>query len=281
MASISEHLRAAVVQLAKYDTAQLDAEVLLADLLQKNRAYLYTWPEKLLNTAQKTDFWARVERRVQGEPIAHILGQKEFWSLPLYVNDSTLIPRPDTEILVEKTLALMPIEAPCHLLDLGTGTGAVALALASECPQWQILALDKAFGAVQLAQKNQHKLALTNVSIQQSDWFSRLAHDDISHQFDAIVANPPYIDAQDPLLQQGDVRFEPRGALIAEQQGLADLAYIIAQAPDYLKAGAYLLLEHGYQQADAVVALLEQRGFNGCFTEYDLAGHPRVSGGQW
>ncbi|MBD2858754.1 peptide chain release factor N(5)-glutamine methyltransferase [Spongiibacter sp. KMU-158] len=263
-------------RLSESDSPDLDVALLLCHCLQKPRSYLYSWPEKRLSDEQFAEFAALFTRRERGEPIAHILGEREFWSLPLDVNNSTLIPRPDTECLVEQALKLIPA-VPGAILDLGTGTGAIALALASELPAWSVLGVDLQAEAVALAAGNAKKLGLQNLRFEQSNWF-----DNISRQtFDLIVSNPPYIAQDDPHLEQGDVRFEPHSALVAADNGLADLAQIINAAPSFLKPGAALLLEHGYQQAEPVAKLLQNRGFVeiACFDDY--AGNPRVSKGVW
>ncbi len=268
------------------DSARLDIELLLCHILQKNRTYLFTWPEKVLSPEQAEQFSQFFSRRKSGEPIAHILGQREFWSLPLAVNNSTLIPRPDTELLVETVLQLFsddPAQQIRRCLDLGTGTGAIVLALASEKPHWQLVGVDKSADAVALAETNRRELQFDQVQILQSDWFTAPAlQGDATgaQQFDVIVSNPPYIDPQDPHLEQGDVRFEPRSALIADNHGLADIEVIIQQSWDYLRAQGWLLLEHGYDQAAAVRGLLTVRGFVQVETRRDLGGNERVTLGR-
>lgn len=276
--TIAECLQQAA-QLHESDSARLDVELLLAHVLQESRTYLYTWPEKVLSESAARHFYQLFERRLRGEPVAHILGRREFWSLPLWVNKSTLIPRPDTELLVETALDLFAADThqqPRSMLDLGTGTGAIALALASEKKHWQCLGVDKSADAVALAEKNRLHLRLINARFMQSDWFAALepAH------FDVIVSNPPYIDPQDPHLHQGDLRFEPKSALVAGNHGLADLQQIIAQAPTWLRTGGWLLLEHGYNQAQAVRDLLAAANFTSVNSRRDLGGHERISHGQ-
>lgn len=256
-------------------TAQLDAEVLLAHVLERSRTYLHTWPDKELTEVELEAAEALLQRRTQGTPIAHLLGEREFWSLPLEVNTSTLIPRPDTECLVEQALKL-ELSEQAKVLDLGTGTGAIALALKNERPHWHVMAVDKSVDAVALARRNAQKLRL-QVDIQHSDWFSNIAQ----QQFDLIVSNPPYIDAEDPHLRQGDVRFEPRSALVAAAQGLADLQQICQAAPAYLKAGGWLLLEHGWQQAERCRELLEAVGYEQVHSLRDYANLERMTLGQW
>ena len=278
MASIQSCLRESS-RLENYsDTARLDAEILLCTAIEKDRAYLYTWPEKIISPEQLSRYQNYLTRREQGEPIAYITGYQEFWSLNIAVNPSTLIPRPETELLVELALELAGENKDKKtLLDLGTGTGAIALAIASERPQWQITALEKNPDALALAQSNQKTHRLDNVTLVLSDWFSALIEGE--HRFDVIVANPPYIDKNDEHLSQGDVRFEPASALVAEQSGLDDLAHIVSVAPQFLKENGLLLVEHGYQHQQAVAEFFKQHGYSDCFCKLDLAGQPRVSGG--
>lgn len=257
------------------DTAALDAELLLASVLGKDRSYLRTWPEQTLTSEQANIFESYIAARKNGVPVAHLLGTQGFWALELEVNTHTLIPRPDTETLVEQALNLT-LQDDAKVLDLGTGTGAIALALASEQPHWRLVAVDCVAEAVALARRNTERLALANVEILQSHWFEQVP--DIG--FDMIVSNPPYIDEQDPHLAEGDVRFEPSSALVAAHQGLADLAHIIEHAPAYLLPQGWLLLEHGYDQGAAVFELLEQAGYQEVKTVRDLAGNDRVSMGR-
>ena len=274
--SISHWLRQAAETLAaSSDSARADAEYLLAFVLQQSRTWLHTWSDRTLTGEQQARADALLQRRAGGEPVAYLCGEQGFWSLLLDVNPSTLIPRADTETLIEWALEL-PLPATASVLDLGTGTGAIALALASEQPSWQLLGVDFQAGAVALAQKNALKNNLPRVAFQQSDWLSA-----VQGRFDLIVSNPPYIDGADPHLDQGDVRFEPRSALVAEAHGLADLRHIIEQAPDFLKDDGWLLLEHGWQQADAVCDMLRQRGFCDVENRRDLGANPRISGGRW
>jgi release factor glutamine methyltransferase len=262
------------------DSPRLDIEIFLTHILQKNRTYLFTWPELELTDEQTKTFNEFFARRLTGEPVAHIIGQREFWSLPLMVNNSTLIPRPDTELLVEATLGLFTEDEenrPRRLLDLGTGTGAVVLALAHEKNSWQCVGVDKELAAVELAEKNRVQLNLPNVKILQSDWFSALAGEAL---FDIIVSNPPYIDPTDEHLRAGDVRFEPLSALIADNKGLADLEFIIAHAPQYLTQKGWLLVEHGYDQGAAVRDLFAANNFDDVNTFRDFGRNERVTIGR-
>jgi release factor glutamine methyltransferase len=274
MATIQSLLNS--VELPDSPTPRLDAELLLAQALGKSRGYLHTWPERELEASQHERYQAALARRRSGEPVAYILGRQGFWSLDLDVASHTLIPRPDTELLVETALALLPA-TPLQVLDLGTGTGAIALALACERPAWQVTGVDRVPEAVALAQGNGIRLQLANALFAESCWFSALA----GQRFQLIVSNPPYIAAADPHLSQGDVRFEPSSALVAGIDGLDDIRLIIEQAPEHLLAGGWLLLEHGFDQAEAVRELLVQRGFATVESRRDLGGHQRISLGQW
>ena len=268
-------LQQAVAALCGSDSPKRDAEILLGFATGKSRSWLVAFDDAELDTAQLTQLEALLARRVTGEPIAHLVGEREFWSLPLRVNNATLIPRPDTEILVEQALAHLPAE-PATLLDLGTGTGAIALALASERPDCQVIGCDRIPAAIALAQDNAQRLRIHNVQFHLSHWFDHLP----AQRVDLIVSNPPYIDAADEHLQQGDVRFEPLSALVADDQGLADLRFIIQAAPQWLTPQGWLLLEHGWQQGAAVRALLAQHGYQAVQTVEDYSGNPRVTSGQ-
>lgn len=274
MATIESLL--ATADLPDSPTPRLDAELLLAAALGKPRSYLRTWPERELDAAQLTSFQAYLQRRRQGEPVAYILGQQGFWSLELEVAPHTLIPRPDTELLVESALELLPA-TPLSVLDLGTGTGAIALALASERPAWQVTGVDRVEEAVALAERNRQRLQLGNARFLHSHWFSALS----GQRYGLILSNPPYIRADDQHLDQGDVRFEPSSALVAGSDGLDDIRAIIQAAPAHLLPGGWLLLEHGFDQAEAVRELLAAGGFVEVHSRRDLGGHERISLGRF
>jgi release factor glutamine methyltransferase len=256
------------------DSAKLDVEILISLVLKKSRSYLLTWPEKKLTDKQLLEFEDLLSRRAQGEPIAYITGEKEFWSLSLAVSKATLIPRPDTETLVELVLELYCDDKAISCLDLGTGTGAIALALASEKTKWKIEAVDFSVEAVKLAQHNAKKLNLAQVAIYQSDWFTAVPE---NTKFDIIVSNPPYIDGDDVNLSQGDVRFEPKSALVAIEQGLGDIKHIADKARDFLTSGGKLFFEHGFEQGHAVRTILTDLGYENAQTKKDLNEHERIS----
>lgn len=278
--NIAQCLQWATAKLVDSESPKLDAEVLLCHLLQKDRSYLFTWNDKLVEDNILTNFAALVARRQQGEPVAHILGYREFWSLTLEVSADTLIPRPDTEILVEQTLSRIP-QSPCSVLDLGTGTGAIALAIASESPQAAVTAIEYQTSAVALAQRNAQRCQLP-ITVLQGSWYTPL--DDDAYQgekcFDIIVSNPPYIEENDPHLGKGDVRFEPLSALVAQDNGLADLHHIISEGVKYLKAHGWLLVEHGFDQGDAVRALFNQEHYHQVITYKDYGNNDRITVGQ-
>ncbi|MEH6544614.1 MAG: peptide chain release factor N(5)-glutamine methyltransferase [Porticoccaceae bacterium] len=279
MPTIADLLKRAQMLDPVSDTPRLDVEVLLCYVLDKPRSYLYAWPEYVLEQQAFAQFKDLFARRVAGEPIAHLSGQKEFWSLSLDVNASTLIPRPETELLVETALNLFDksnLDSDAQVLDLGTGTGAIALALASERSNWNILAVDSSADAVKLAESNRTRLGFDNVQIDQSDWFENVNAD---RRFDLIVSNPPYIAPDDRHLSEGDVRFEPRSALVAGDAGFADIETIILKAGEFLVHGGWLLLEHGSEQGEGVRELLKAH-LDEVTTWRDVAGLERVSGGR-
>lgn len=274
--TIKQALREAQQRLLSSESAQIDSELLLACALCCSRTHLYTWPEQVLRPAQQSNFDSLLGRRVLGEPIAYLTGEREFWSLTLKVNRHVLIPRPETELLVETALSLLPEHAQ-RVADLGTGSGAIALALATERPHWELFASDLSQDALNVASANALTYALGNVQFTQGSWCEALPAEPLA----MIISNPPYIDPQDSHLSEGDLRFEPRTALSAADAGIADIRTIITQAPAYLSPGGWLLLEHGFEQAAAVRELLKTRGFQSVRTLQDLNGNDRVSFGHF
>lgn len=268
-------LQQAMRELSGSESPRRDAEILLEHVTGKARTYILAFGETQLTAEQQAALAELLARRKIGEPVAHLVGEREFWSLPLYVSAATLIPRPDTECLVEQALARLPAD-PCRILDLGTGTGAIALALASERPDCTVTAVDVMPDAVALAQRNAARHHLSNVSVLQSSWFSALGQ----QTFSMIVSNPPYIDECDPHLSQGDVRFEPLTALVAANAGLADLDHIISEARQHLQAEGWLLVEHGWTQGEAVRELFSAAGYSLVETCRDYGGNERLTLGK-
>jgi release factor glutamine methyltransferase len=263
------------------DSIDLDAELLLANAIGRNRTYLYTWPEALLTETQSQQFFDDVTQRQAGTPVAHILQTREFWGLPFKVTEATLIPRPDTEILVETALEKLTAGNPetdqaWSVLDLGTGSGAIACALASSGTNCRVTAVDVSPQALAVAKDNAQRLDL-DLRFCSGSWFEPLA----GERFELIVSNPPYIREDDPHLSQGDVRFEPLTALTSGETGLDDITQILQQAGQHLKPNGWLMFEHGYDQADAVQTLFRQYGFESIETRRDYGGQPRVTFGQW
>ncbi|MEO6975532.1 MAG: peptide chain release factor N(5)-glutamine methyltransferase [Gallionella sp.] len=255
--------------------ARIEVQCLLQTVLQVNRAWLLSHPEQALDAGQHARYMALLERRLTGEPIAYLLGEREFYGLTFKISPATLIPRPETELLVELALQRIPRQGTCRVLDLGTGSGAIALSIAHARPEAEVVATDASRAALELAQFNTRQLNLGKVRLLHSDWFGALQ----GESFDIIVSNPPYISAGDVHLAQGDVRFEPRDALISGSDGLDDIRLICAQARIHLRPKGWLLFEHGHDQAAQVRALLQQSGFGEIFSARDLSGIERVSGG--
>lgn len=271
--------RQRLAQTLPADEARREAQILLCEALGVNRAWLIAHSEQPLTDPQLARFADFLQRRLHGEPVAYILGKREFYGLELRVAPGVLIPRPDTETIVEAALAAgdaLANPSPLRVLDLGTGSGAIALALAMNRPQWQVTAVDAAPAALAVAQDNATQLGAANLQLLASDWFSALTDE----TFDLIVSNPPYIAAADPHLAQGDLRFEPTSALASGTDGLDDIRRIVAQAPQHLRRGGWLLLEHGYDQAEHVAKLLQEHGFAAVGHAADLAGILRVTLGK-
>ena len=255
---------------------RLEAEVLLVHVLGKPRSWLIAHADDVLDAAPATAFAALVQRRRAGEPVAYITGSRGFWSLELEVSPATLIPRVETELLVELALERLPQAASSRVADLGTGSGAIALAIARERPRAHVVATDASAAALAVARRNAERLGIANVTFMQGDWLDPLA----DHRFDVIVSNPPYIEADDPHLAQGDLRFEPASALASGHDGLDDIRRIVADARAHLEPGGWLMMEHGWNQGDAVRAVLEAAGYRDVFTACDLEERDRVSGGR-
>lgn len=271
-------LRQAVqrLQAAGSPTARIDADVLISHATGYDRTWIYTWGDRECPAWEHARFDALLAARAQGQPVAYLTGEREFWGLRLVTSPDTLIPRPDTETLVEA--ALVRAQAGTgRLLDLGTGTGAIALAFASEKPGWHVIGADIRPEAVRLAVRNAQVLAIANAQFVQSDWFSAFSVPEYANKFNIIVSNPPYIAADDPHLRQGDVRFEPRSALVAEANGMADLIHLANTASAYLSAEGWLALEHGYSQAALVREALAHAGYQNVESMRDIGGHERVT----
>ncbi|MFN3712706.1 MAG: peptide chain release factor N(5)-glutamine methyltransferase [Alcanivoracaceae bacterium] len=272
MSTVAALLQDARRRLQDSDSAALDAELLLGHVLGKPRSFFFTWPEHEVEGAALMQFQHLLARRASGEPVAHVLGRREFYGHELLVSPDTLIPRPDTELLVDTVLELLPAEQPLRIADLGTGTGAIAIALGLARPAWQLLAVDYIVAVLDLVERNVHRLKAANVTPLQSNWFSRL-----DGSFDAIVSNPPYIRANDVHLTRGDVRFEPRSALVSGDDGLDDIRTIIRGAVSQLRPDGLLALEHGYDQGAPVRALMHDHGFVQIETRRDYGDNERVT----
>ena len=255
--------------------ANLETNLLLQHVLHVNRAWVITHDRDVLNADQQAEFQLLLKRRLDGEPIAYIVGFREFYGLQLKVSPVTLIPRPDTETLVDAALEKIPLDKVFHILDLGTGTGAVALAIAKHRNNCEVTAVDQSSDALSVTLENAQSLKLNNLRLIESNWFSELQ----GEGFDLIVSNPPYIAQDDEHLKQGDLRFEPISALASGVDGLDDIRKIVQDAPDYLKTNGWLMLEHGFDQAESVATLLKTRGFNQIAHAKDIAGTLRVTFG--
>jgi release factor glutamine methyltransferase len=265
--------------LAQASLAPIDAQVLLAHVLGRDRTWLHAHATEPLAVADADAFFKLAARRRSGEPIAYLTGRREFWGLALAVDDSVLIPRPETETLVDCALRRLPIDRALRVLDLGTGSGAIAIALAHERPRASVVATDSSEAALEIARKNAEQLGLRNVEFVRSDWYETRTGA-LARPFSAIVSNPPYVRAGDPHLAEGDVRHEPPSALTSGRDGLDALRTIIGGAGRHLVPGGSLVVEHGYDQATAVRELLDQAGLTELECLRDLSGIPRVSAGR-
>ncbi len=275
--TLGELLREAAAGLAPAsDSPRLDAELICCHVLGADRSLCFSRPEQPLTADDEAAIRALLRRRLAGEPIAYLLGKRGFWTLELAVSADVLIPRPETELLVERCLTHVPEHAQQALCDLGTGSGAIALALASERPDCTVTAVERSASALALARRNAEHCGL-QVELVLGDWLQPLP----GRRFHLIASNPPYVAEHDPHLRKGDVRFEPEPALVAGPDGLDALRILIAEAPAHLHPGGWLMLEHGYDQADAVTALMHDAGFTSVICHRDLAGQPRVSEGQY
>ncbi len=259
------------------DSALLDAEVLLCLILDKQRSYLRAWPDKPLQPEQINRFSTLIKKRQKGIPIAYITGSREFWSRDFHVTPDVLIPRPETELLIELSLKLIPADKPIKIMDLGTGSGIIAITLAAERPHAQVSAADVSRAALRIARLNANKHHTNNIQFYQSDWFANAP----DGKFNLIASNPPYIAENDDHLQQGDIRFEPQTALCAADQGLRDIKIIADTARSRLEASGHLLIEHGYDQQGRVQAIFKHFHYDNVQTVTDLSGQPRVTYGQW
>ncbi|MGZ4990967.1 MAG: peptide chain release factor N(5)-glutamine methyltransferase [Methylobacter sp.] len=268
---------AADILAAISDSPLLDAEILLGQVLNKQRSYLRAWPDQQLEPAQLAAFKTLLEQRRHGLPIAYITGNREFWSRDFRVTPDVLIPRPDTELLIELSLKLIPLDEPFKIIDLGTGSGIIAITLAAERPNAQIDATDFSLAALRIAQLNADRHHIDNVRFYQSSWFTDVPAD----KFNLIISNPPYIAEDDIHLQQGDIRFEPQTALCATDQGLGDIKIIADVARNYLESQGHLLIEHGYDQERQVQTLFKDLHYDKVQTYTDLSGQPRVTYGQF
>lgn len=257
-------------------TPHLDAEILLSQVLRQPRSFVYAHPEIVLDSLQCDRFKQLIERRSEGEPLAYITGIKEFWSIALNITKHVLVPRPETELLVELALNYGPDKHPAHLVDLGTGCGAIAVAIAYERPQWKITATDISYETLSIAKSNAQRLKLRNLVFVEGDWYAAVRH----QSFNLIISNPPYVCEGDPHLYQPELRYEPRDALIGGEGGLQHIRHLIQRAPRYLLPGGHLILEHGSEQGEAVRKLLSHYGFRGIRTHQDLAGLERASVGR-
>lgn len=287
MATIEELVAWGASELNESDSARIDAEIILAFIIEKNRTYLYTWSDRAVSAESESRFRTLIAKRTAGEPVAYLVGLQPFWNFELKVTPATLIPRSETELLVELALERIPQEEALRVVDLGTGTGAIALAIASERPSVEVIATDFSEHALNIARENAESLGLNRVEFRHGSWLGPLLVESQPgqsgqfEQFDLILSNPPYVEPDSPYLQRGDLRFEPDSALIGtDGDGLGDIREIVKHAPAHLKAHGWLLLEHGAEQGSAVRGIFAVVGFDSVETVKDLAGLDRVTMGQ-
>lgn len=272
MADVRTALVAATQRLGE----RVDAEALLLHVLGKPRSWLFAHADNELDMDVQTAYAGLIERRAAGEPVAYLTGRRGFWTLELEVTPATLIPRPETELLVELALERLQMDQPARVADLGTGSGAIALAIARECPHANVVATDASAAALAVAQRNAQRLGIGNVSFAQGDWLAPLH----GQEFNVIVSNPPYIESSDPHLAQGDLRFEPASALASGTDGLDAIRHIVEATRNHLSPGGWLLMEHGWNQGAPVRELLAAAGYEDVFTAQDIEARDRVSGGR-
>jgi release factor glutamine methyltransferase len=278
MTNIESALKEATAMLQRLsDSPRLEAEILLAQAMNNTRSHLRAWPERQLSDEHATIFQVLVQNRQQGTPIAYLTGQREFWSRDFHVSPDVLIPRPETELLIELSLQRIPTDRRVRIIDLGTGSGIIAITLAAERPLADVVAVDCSLPALRIAQLNAEKHGVRNVRFCHSNWFASVPE----NQFHLIVSNPPYIAEDDGHLTQGDLRFEPKSSLCAPEQGLADIRHIADTARTRLHQGGHLLIEHGYNQKQAVQSIFTQLGYDKVWTYNDLAGQPRATYGRY
>lgn len=270
-------ITAAQQNLKNFSSAKLDAELLLCKVMQWNRTAIYAHPEKIISAKKAAEFKALIQQRQHGQPIAYLTQEKEFWSLKLAINKTTFIPRPETEYLVQHALKMIPTDTPFKILDLGVGSGSIALALAHERPNSHVTALDISKNALNTAQQNAKTHQINNINFLLSDWYQALP----PTKFDIIVSNPPYIQQHDIHLLSNDIRFEPRLALVAGTDGMQSINTILADSTKYLSNNAAILIEHGYQQKQLVQNAFHRNGFQSISTYQDLAGHDRITSGRF
>jgi release factor glutamine methyltransferase len=277
MTTVTKLLQKAEQSINCSDSARLDAEILFCDVMQFDRIRIYSHPEQIVPDDKAVLFQALIEQRQQGHPIAHLTGKKEFWSLEFAINVDTLIPRPETELLVETALQMIPDDTTFNILDLGTGSGAIAIAIASERPDCKIVATDINTNALAIAAKNAETHQIENIQFFISDWYQNIP----LQAFDLIVCNPPYIKQEDEHLSQGDVRFEPELALVSGADGMQAINIVLENAKRYLASDAYLLIEHGYDQKSLVQEAFLKNDFKQLKTFQDLSGQDRMTLGNY